>query len=133
MKWFVLILRTHGRGPVAATILLIVGLSCGRESGSALTIQNDFDFTIAISRCDGKNALDDPLLVSPGSNREIHAGTPCIISGPATKSGVGGGILNPGSYIGCLLLPATSEGDQVTLRASSAVQTIGERACDEMS
>ena len=111
-----------------ALVAAIFVSGCFWGSHPAIAILNDLEFTVAISRCDGKNALDDPILISTGTQKVLHPGSPCVVSGPAERTG---GVLNPGSYIGCLLVPSDSERSGVTLRASAADRNIGERACDE--
>ena len=97
----------------------------------AVTVVNDLDFTIAIFRCETKRALADPKLISPGQQKVIHPGAACIVSGPAGKEGFLNGVLNPGPYIGCLLVPRDSERTQgITLQASDARADISESVCD---
>jgi hypothetical protein len=63
--------------------------------------------------------------------RKIKPGPTCSVQGPTSKAGPFGLATSNGPYIGCLVVPPDSEGEDVTLRVSAADPRISFSDCDQ--
>jgi len=120
--------RLVGSGFLLCCALLGFGCFSNHEP---VTVVNDMEFQVAISRCESKDATADPVLIPARKSKVIRPGAACIVRGPAEKKGFLNGVLDPGPYIGCLLIPADSAREGVRLAVSKAEKAITAALCDE--
>jgi len=123
--------QKRSRATRASFLLAILVVAACSGANAPVTVLNDLDFQIALSRCESKRALTDPILIAPGERKLIHPGSACPINGPAAKTGFLGGVLDPGPYLGCLLIPKDSEKTKVTVSVSEVNRDISDSVCEE--
>lgn len=62
----------------------------------------------------------DPVFISAGTEKSVHAGPKCYIHGPTGRSEPFGAVKDIGPYIGCLVIGPEGKTDGEVVLISSA-------------